>query len=432
MLYWMQASQRAEFNHALEFAVRKANRLKLPMLAVFGLTDEYPEANERHYGFMLEGLCETRQTLRKRGVELVIRRAEPDEAAVDLAADAALVVADRGYTAIQRRWRRSVAQGAPVRVVQVETDVIVPVEVASDKAEYAARTLRPKIQKHMSQYLLPLEKTSLKRDSLGMGPVGLDVAEVGTVLAKLKLDRGAHRVRAFVGGTSAAKRLLRAFIRTKLKDYADRRNDPSLDIQSNQSPYLHFGQISPVYVALEVLAAPDGLQKAREAYLEELLVRRELAINFVRYSTNYQSYPCLPNWAACTLARHQRDKRRLIYSFEQLERAKTDDPYWNAAMLEMLLTGKMHNYMRMYWGKKILEWTRSPRTAFRRALYLNNKYFLDGRDPNSWANVAWCFGLHDRPWGERPVFGTVRYMNAAGLARKFDIDSYVGRIEAIE
>jgi len=432
VLYWMQASQRAEFNHALEFAIREANRLGLPMLSVFGLTRDYPEANERHYAFMLEGLRETQNALRRRGVQLVVRLAGPDEAALGMACDAALVVTDRGYTAIQYGWRRTLARGAACRVVQVETDAVVPVEVASSKAEYAARTLRPKIRNHLSEYLVPLEVTPLKRDSLGLAFESLDTRDVGAILARLKLDRGARRVSAFVGGTSEAKRLLRAFIETKLKDYADRRSDPSLDIQSHQSPYLHFGQISPVYVALKVLAAPAGLRKSKEAYLEELVVRRELAVNFVQHCSRYRSYRCLPSWAAATLRAHQKDTRPFVYTLAQLERAQTHDPYWNAAMREMLSTGKMHNYMRMYWGKKILEWSRSPRTAFRWALYLNNKYFLDGRDPNSWANVAWCFGLHDRPWRERPVFGTVRYMSAAGLERKFDIGGYVEMTEALE
>ena len=186
-----------------------------------------------------------------------------------------------------------------------------------------------------------------------------------------------------------------------------------------------------MYVALEAMDAAGRRREPIDAYLEELIVRRELAVNFVRHCGRYRSYRCLPNWAAATLRSHRKDRRPFVYTLAHLERAQTHDPYWNAAMREMLVTGKMHNYMRMYWGKKILEWTRRPQTAFRWALYLNNKYFLDGRDPNSWAGVAWCFGLHDRPWGERPVFGTVRYMNASGLERKFDMDEYIRKVDGL-
>jgi len=197
------------------------------------------------------------------------------------------------------------------------------------------------------------------------------------------------------------------------------------------SPYLHFGQISPLEIALAVRRSRVRDRANKDAYLEELLVRRELAINFVFYNRRYDVYASLPRWARATLKAHRHDRREHVYTLRQLEAAETHDPYWNAAMTEMRLTGKMHNYMRMYWGKKILEWTRTPAAAFRRALDLNNRYFLDGRDPASYANVAWCFGKHDRPWKQRPVFGTVRYMNAAGLERKFDMDAYVRRVAGL-
>ena len=195
------------------------------------------------------------------------------------------------------------------------------------------------------------------------------------------------------------------------------------------SPYLHFGQISPLTVALTVQAADGVAEEAKQAFLEELIVRRELAVNFVYYEKHYDRYVCLPDWAKKTLVEHRRDRREHSYTLEQLENAATHDPYWNAAMEEMRLTGKMHGYMRMYWGKKILEWTKPPQEGMRIALYLNNKYELDGRDPNGFAGVAWCFGKHDRPWAERPVFGKVRYMNDKGLRRKFDIEAYVRRID---
>ncbi len=195
------------------------------------------------------------------------------------------------------------------------------------------------------------------------------------------------------------------------------------------SPYLHFGQISPLYLALKVLETSSA---GKDAYLEELIVRRELSHNFVFFNDKYDTFKSLPPWAMRTLNFHRRDKREYIYSLEQFEKAQTHDPYWNAAQQEMVITGKMHGYMRMYWGKKILEWSKNPRTGFKIALYLNNKYELDGRDPNAFAGVAWCFGKHDRAWSERKVFGKIRYMNAAGLKRKFDIEAYVNKIQSLE
>jgi deoxyribodipyrimidine photo-lyase len=195
------------------------------------------------------------------------------------------------------------------------------------------------------------------------------------------------------------------------------------------SPYLHFGQISPLYVALKVSKTSSA---GKDSYLEELIVRRELSHNFVFYNNSYDKFACLEPWAMRTLNFHCRDKREYVYTFEQFEKAQTHDPYWNAAQKDMVITGKMHGYMRMYWGKKILEWSRNPQAGFKIALQLNNKYELDGRGPNAFAGVAWCFGKHDRAWGERSVFGKIRYMNAAGLKRKFDADAYVKKIEALE
>ncbi len=427
VLYWMQAAQREECNHALEYALQQANALDLPLVAAFGITDRYPEASERHYAFMLQGLSETQRALAERGVRLVVRRGEPSAVALDLAADAVLLVTDRGYLRVQKQWREHVAVHAPVRVVQVEGEVVVPVEEASTKEEFAARTLRPKILRLRDAYLRPLRRTRAKHDSMRLGLDGLDLSDPQAVLDSLAIDRSVPPVSSYRGGTSEAKRLLREFLRDKLARYHTLRNDPSLDIQSQMSPYLHFGQISPVYVALQVASA-DAPDEAKAAYLEELIVRRELAMNFVHYNPRYDAYAhAVPPWAQRTLAKHRADRRPERYSYEQMEHARTNDPYWNAAQRELVRTGKMHNYMRMYWGKRILEWTREPADAYRLALELNNRYELDGRDACSFSNVAWCFGKHDRPWGERPIFGTVRYMNAAGLRRKFDMETYVAR-----
>jgi deoxyribodipyrimidine photo-lyase len=256
------------------------------------------------------------------------------------------------------------------------------------------------------------------------------VRDPAKAIAKLKLDRSVRPSRFFTGGYASAKKRLGAFITHHLNGYATERREPATGRTSTLSAYLHFGHISPVEIALAISAA-DAPKADRDAYLEELIVRRELAVNYVHYSPDYDRYAGLPEWARKTLADHRGDKREQVYSREQLEAGETGDAYWNAAQNEMVKTGFMQNSMRMYWGKKIIEWTADPEEAFATALHLNNKYFLCGRDPNAFANVGWVFGLHDRPWGTRKIFGTVRYMNAAGLARKFDMDGYVRKIDAL-
>lgn len=353
---------------------------------------------------------------------MVIRRQSPDLGVVALAEEAAMVVVDAGQLRIQRKWREKAARQINCPLHQVETNLIVPVEQASDKENFSAGTFRPRIKKQLDYYLVPLKHARPKLDSLGLKFKSFNIDNIDKAISNLKIDRSVSRVTTFHGGTEEAKRRLSDFLKTKLNKFAELRNDPAADCTSNMSPYLHFGQISPLYIALEVLKTSSP---GRDTYLEELIVRRELSHNFVFYNGRYDSFACLAPWAKNTLNYHRRDKRQYVYSLAEFEAAKTHDPYWNAAQKEMLITGKMHGYMRMYWGKKILEWSKDPRTAFKIALYLNNKYELDGRDPNGFAGVAWCFGKHDRAWAERPVFGKVRYMNQAGLKRKFDPDAYV-------
>ena len=426
VLYWMQQSQRAEYNHALEYAARTANQRGEGLVVGFGLMDDYPEANLRHYAFMLEGLAEVEKTLRRRGIRFVVRRGSPEDVALDLARQASQVVCDRGYLRFQRRWRARVAEEAGCCVIEVEGDAVVPVEQVSNKAEYAARTIRPKLNRLIPGHLKRLASTKMKVSSLPLRiQSDIDVASTEKVLSGMNLDRSVSRSARFQGGTSQARTRLKRFLNIQLAGYASARNDPADPQCSNLSPYLHFGQISPVEVACRVMDSKVGSPNDREAYLEELIVRRELALNFVWYCDLYDEYACLPDWAKDTLAAHRQDERPVRYRRAQLETAKTHDAYWNAAMQEMLRTGYMHNHMRMYWGKKILEWSHTPEIAYATALYLNNKYFLDGRDPSSYANVAWLFGLHDRPWAEREIYGKVRTMTAAGLRRKFDIEAYV-------
>jgi deoxyribodipyrimidine photo-lyase len=435
VLYWMQHAQRARTNHALEFAVREANQRGLPLLAIFGITQRFPEANTRSYAFMLEGLCETQQAMAERGIRLVIRLQPPVEAVIDVASvlerPPALVVVDRGYLRIESNWRERVARRLSCPLVQVESDVIVPVETTSQKEEYAAYTIRPRIHRHLDAFLVPLEETAVQRDSLDFGYDGVELDDLEAMLDRMRINRSAARVDTFHGGYSQAQALLDDFVAHKLESYADMRNDPVQDYLSHMSPYLHFGQISPLEIARRVGGAEGVGQENKDAYLEELVVRRELSMNFCTFNPHYDSLACLPDWAQGTLADHAGDRREYVYDQEAFEAGMTHDPYWNAAQREMVLTGKMHGYMRMYWGKKILEWTPSPEQGLATALELNNRYELDGRDPNSFAGVAWCFGKHDRAWAERQVYGKVRYMSAGGLERKFDIDAYVQKVEQL-
>ena len=431
VLYWVQSSQRAEYNHALEYAVQRANDLSQRLLVVFGLMDDYPEANLRHYTFMLEGLKEVQEDLKRRGIKLVFRHGSPDEVALEAADDASLIVTDRGYMRPQREWRKNVAERAGCRMIQVESDVVVPVELASDKAETAARTLRPKINKHLERFLIKLDTTPVEKQSTNMEADGLDLSDLDSVLGELDLDRSVEPLsHTYHGGTFQAKKTLDDFIENRFDSYTGNRNQPQTDDVSHMSKYLHFGQISPVYIALKIQDAKAS-KEDKESYLEELIIRRELPINFVYYTPDYDSYSCLSRWAKETLEEHKDDVREYVYTRQQLEDAETHDEYWNAAMREMRYTGYMHNYMRMYWGKKILQWSNTPEYAYRTTLYLNNKYFLDGRDPNSFANVAWIFGIHDRGWTEREVFGKVRYMSAGGLERKTKPEQYVEKVNAL-
>jgi deoxyribodipyrimidine photo-lyase len=430
VLYWMQSSQRADHNHALEYAVQRANDLGQRLLVVFGLTDDYPEANLRHYAFMLEGLADVEGVLGRRGIKFVVRRGSPDEVALEAGERASLIVTDRGYMRPQKMWRERVAGEAGCPLVQVETDVVVPVELASGKQEHAARTLRPRIHEHLDEFLVELTPTKPDKQSSNMKEEGLDLSDIDGILDAMDLDTSVSRLgHLYRGGNSEAKKIFRRFLKKCLPDYDANRNQPQTDYVSHMSKYLHYGHISPIWLALEAKDAGGG--KNTDSFLEELIVRRELTFNFVFYNDDYDSYANLPGWAKKTLEDHKEDGREYTYTQKQLENAETHDEYWNAAMKEMVHTGYMHNYMRMYWGKKILEWSNTPEHAYRTTLYLNNKYFLDGRDPNSFANVAWVFGQHDRGWTEREVYGKVRYMSAGGLERKAKPAQYVEKVERL-
>ena len=423
----MQQSQRTAFNHALDYAILTANELRTPVVVVFGITPTYPGATLRHYKFMVDGLLDVAIALCDLSIAFVVRIGNPPDVALDLGRQASVIVCDRGYLRHQREWRYRLGRDSPCRVIEIESDLVVPVEIASAKREYAARTIRPKIRTQLPGFLKPLASHRPVASSFDLGLRGEN--DIASILSRLHVPSVPGPVSGFFrGGQMEAARRLSHFVSDRLSSYESLRSEPSVDASSGLSPYLHFGHISDLQIAIGV--GDSG--GSGEAFLEELLVRRSLAHNYVWYSRDYDKFSSLPQWARNTLALHRDDQRSPTYTMSRLIAADTRDEYWNAAMREMLVSGYMHNYMRMYWGKKVLEWSDEPEEAFERLLEMNNRYFLDGRDPNSYANVGWIFGLHDRPWQRRPIFGTVRTMTKGGLDRKFHMEGYLSRVKSIE
>jgi deoxyribodipyrimidine photo-lyase len=422
VLYWMHREMRAADNWALLHARDTAAERGQPLAVVFCLTHSYALAALPHFAFMLGGLAETAQTLRGLDIPLVLLRGEPGRALADFARESAagLIVADADPTRPKRAWMADLLARADCPVVEVDARNVVPARLVTDHAEYMARTLRPKIGRLLPEHLdampdlapqptpwtLPLPETDWKALTTEFGP-----------------PPG-----AFPPGERAAAERLSRFLAAGLPRYADDRNTPDDPAGSMLSPYLHFGQISAQRIALRVAAETAAPPQARDAFLEQLIVRRELAENFCLHTPHYDTVEAFPAWARETLARHQADARPYLPSESQLDTGETPDPLWNAAQRQLLATGHMHGWLRMYWAKQILLWSPDAQTALSRVIRLNDTLSLDGRDVNGYAGAAWSIGgVHDRPWPERPVFGTVRSMTAAGAARKFDVHAFIAR-----
>jgi deoxyribodipyrimidine photo-lyase len=439
VVYWMQRSQRTRANPALAHARALAAELRRPLAVVGAMAPQGARATARAATFELQGWRDVRDGLADLGVGFAWATADPADVALAAAADAAVLVVDRGYLRVDVAQRARVAAAAPCPVVQVEGDVVVPVDVASPKAEYMARTLRPKLHRVFERYLDPVPDAPAALPWRGAPPslgrfadaaVALD--DVPALVASLGVDASVAPVDAlYPGGERAAAARLDALVGWTLRGYADDRNQPHRARVSYLGMHLRCGQVSPVAVLQAVRAVGTTAGEADVAsFVEELLVRRELAVNHVVRNPDYDRYEGLPAWARRTLEAHARDPRPATYDDATLEAAASDDPYWNAAMRQSTATGYQHNYMRMYWGKKVLEWSAAPEEAYARLLRWNDRYHLDGVDPNGYAGVGWVFGLHDRPWTERPVFGTVRSMTQGGLERKTDPDAYVRSVAA--
>ena len=435
VVYWMQRAQRGVDNHAVDLAVRVGNLLGLPVVVYFAGISDFPAANLRHYGFLNQGLVDVEEDLAERNVSFVMRRA-PECNPLRLFADvgAAMVIGDENPMREPERWRREMAAHLRVPFWTVDADVVVPSKLI-EKAQYGAYTIRPRLYRLLPDYLHAYE--NLSADRAWKRPRGFHADSVREDMTRgwKNFDRSVLPVEAWVGGTHAGMKRLKLFTTKMLKDYEARRNRPEGDGTSRLSPYLHFGHVGPLTIALAVEAAvkkDPALGGARDAYFNELIVWRELAVNFVRYTPNYDSAEVAERWAKQTIAEHARDEREYLYTLAQLENAETHDELWNAAQLQMVHYGWMHNYMRMYWAKKILEWTPDASTAVRYCVHLNDKYFLDGRDPNGYAGIAWAVvGKFDRAWFERPVFGKIRYMSGASTGRKFDSRLYIRQMREL-
>jgi deoxyribodipyrimidine photo-lyase len=443
VLYWAQMNRRTEWNHALAHAIDLANARDLPLLVYEGLTCTYRHANDRIHTFMLQAAPENARAFRKLDAGYLFylraRRSDANDVLYRLAGRAACVVTDDYPTFIAAGHNSSVPEKIGVAYYAVDSSCVVPMNVHDHRA-YGAYTIRPKIKRELPNYLRPVEYAGLRRpwkdDFLpeDLRKLGTEVepSEIPGLVAACEIDHSIRPSISFEGGPGQAARRLKVFLEKRLARYARDSNQPAKHATSDLSPWLHFGHISSLEVAMAVKQHAEENNLMAEEFLEELIVRRELAFNFARFATNPESLDDLPEWCKRTLRKHAGDRRPHLYTAEQLEQAETADPLWNATQKELLIRGKIHGYYRMYWGKKVIEWTPTYEEALRVMLDLHDRYALDGRDPNTYTNILWLFGLHDRPWVEREVFGQLRYMSYEGMKRKTDPGAYIREIGYLE
>ena len=431
ILYWMQMFKRASYNHALNYAIEQANERRLPLVVYEGLKFYYPWASDRFHTFILEGVEEKRRVFEKLGIKYIFYLQKNDESpkqtVAKLAKNAALIVTDDFPCFIIPDHNKAIVKRAEIPVFAVDSNGVIPMS-RFEKEEFAARTIRPKIKKLLPDYFVKFkeDKIVIKAENLEVDCPDTEVnaKNIHDLVKQCAIDHSVKPSEIYHGGTMNGRKRLKKFIEKILPDYDTSRNKPDVDGSSRLSSYLHFGFLSPLEIAFAVEDA-DAPQAAKDAYLEELIVRRELSYNFTRFNLKHDSLEALPDWVQKTMREHADDKREIVYSLEELENCATYDELWNASQREMNITGEIHNYVRMLWGKNVIAWTRSYDEAFAILEHLNNKYCLDGRNPNSYAGILWCFGKHDRPWMERPVFGKMRYMTTGSTGRKFDSKKYI-------
>ncbi|SPP75572.1 deoxyribodipyrimidine photo-lyase-like [Drosophila guanche] len=430
VVYWMLRDARVQDNWALLFAQRLALKLELPLAVVFCLVPKFLNANIRHYKFMMGGLQEVEQQCRELGIPFHVLLGSAVDRLPEFVRSkhVGAVVCDFSPLRGPRKWVEDVAKALPknVPLTQVDAHNVVPLWVTSDKQEYAARTIRNKINSKLGEFLSDFPPVI--KHPHGEGCKKVKPIDWPAAYAMLECDMDVDEVQWAKPGYKAACLQLYEFCSRRLGKFNDKRNDPTVDALSGLSPWLHFGQISAQRCALEVQRYRSQHKASADAFCEEAIVRRELADNFCYYNENYDNLKGLSSWALQSLEAHRKDKRDPCYTLEELEQSLTYDDLWNSAQLQLVREGKMHGFLRMYWAKKILEWTATPEQALEYSILLNDKYSLDGRDPNGYVGCMWSIGgVHDMGWKERAIFGKIRYMNYQGCKRKFDVNAFVMR-----
>ena len=428
IIYWMSRDQRVEDNWALIYAQSIAQKHEKPLLVVFCLQSKFLNALQRAFNFMLEGLRKVEQSLHNLNIPFIILVGEPEVLLTQFIEDhqIGMLITDFSPIRLKQTWIEGLKRDLKITFCEVDSHNIIPCWYCSHKKEYAAYTLRSKINDKLNEFLEEFPKLKEHSYESSESFEDNDWKDLDKTNKKEYESNVSFR---FVPGEGAAQNKLEDFIKNKFSSYASDRNDPNKDATSNLSPYLHFGHISAQRIVLECQKIKKRMQ-LKGTFYDEIIVRRELSDNFCFYEPNYDTMDGFPDWAQQSLNSHRNDPREYIYTLEELEGAQTHDDAWNAAQVQMITTGKMHGYMRMYWGKKILEWTESPEDAMEIAILLNNRYELDGRDPKGYAGIAWSIGgVHDRAWRERNIFGKVRYMSYDGLKRKFNLDPYIEKYQ---
>ena len=422
IVYWMSRDQRIEDNWAIIFGLGLAKERNQPLVIVFNLVKSFLDATYRQFHFMINGLKEVQLKAKEYNIPFKLLLGDPLDNIPKFLHEikAGALITDFDPLKIKRYWKQRISQKIDIPIYEVDAHNIVPILLASNKLEFAAYTYRPKIKKILPYFLEEYPEIDNQKHQFQYEDFLPD-----ELLNIIEVDRKVREIKEIKPGVSNAKLELKNFIGNRLEKYNELRNNPNYNYQSNLSPYLHFGQISAQRVALEIKKL--NIEDANtESFLEELIVRRELSDNYCYFCPNYDNNNGFHEWATKSLQEHSKDEREHTYTLEQFEKAQTHEDLWNAAQMEMVRKGKMHGYMRMYWAKKILEWTTSPDEAQQIAIYLNDKYSIDGRDPNGYTGIAWSIGgVHDRPWTDRPIFGKIRFMNREGAKRKFDIEQYI-------